>query len=423
MKEDFLHYLWKQELFEKKLKSVYDDSVEIISTGIHNTDSGPDFLNARIKINNTLWAGNVEIHTVSDNWEKHKHHKDPAYNNVILHVVGSYIKPAIRQNGGQIPTIVLNYDNDMFDRYQQMVDNEQKIACEDNISSVDEATIKMWLESLCIERLEEKTEYIKNVLNRTNNNWEETFYNMLAKNFGFKTNSLPFEMLAKSIPLKVISKYSNNINQLEALLFGQAGFLNNTIENDYHSSLKKEYIFLKKAHKLTPLDIHLWKFLRLRPSNFPTIRIAQFADLVFKSKHLFSKTLEIKDISELFKLYSCSTSKFWTEHYNFNKPGKKKEKPIGKTALCGLFINTVIPFLFIYGKNRGKPELMEKAINLLNEIPSESNSIINLWNKMGVKCVNSAQSQAIIQLTNKYCINRNCLYCQIGNAIIRNETK
>lgn len=421
MKEDFLHYIWKHELFDKKLIADTHEKIEVLSTGQHNLDAGPDFINARIKINDTIWAGNIEIHTDSANWNNHKHQLDPAYNNVILHVVKQSGKKCYRQNGEIVPTAELKYNSSLYKNYIDIISSSEKIPCHNDLNLTDGFIVKLWLDSLCIDRIESKTQQIEQILHYTNNSWEETFYIILARNFGFKTNALPFELLAKSIPLKMLAKYSSNLLQLEALLFGQAGFLEEDSQSEYHRDLKKEYTYLKKIHNLNPIEKHLWKFLRLRPSNFPTIRIAQFASLVNKSKHLFSKTLEANNIKELTELFACYTSNFWENHYTFNKVSPKKVKNLGKLATNGIFINTVVPFIFIYGKNRLKPELKDKALNILNQLPAEKNSIIKKWKEIGLEAKNAAESQALIHLTINYCISKNCLYCQIGNDIIRKK--
>jgi hypothetical protein len=421
MNEEFLHYVWKQELFKKEATADTGEKVEIISPGLHNKDAGPDFLNARIKINDTIWAGNVEIHSDASSWDKHGHSANPAYNNVILHVVEKQDYITKNFAGRRIPTIALEFDLTLYKNYAELLKGDKPVPCNHSIQQVNGFVIKMWLDSLIIERLEDKTEYIKSVLENTNNSWEDTFYIILAKNFGFKINSLPFELLAKSIPLKILSKYRQNIHQLEALLFGQAGFLEANCSDEYFITLKKEYDYLKKAHQLKSIENSLWKFLRLRPSNFPTIRIAQFAYLVNKSQHLFSKTIEAKNTKELFDLFSCGISEYWKIHYNFGKPSKKTERNFGKASLLNLFINTVIPFLFLYGKLRGIISMQEKAISFLEQFPAEKNHIIESWSEIGLSVENALQGQALLQLTNKYCSLKNCLYCQIGNEIIRKQ--
>lgn len=421
MKEEFLHFIWKQELFEKQLIADTGEEIEVISTGMHNHDSGPDFINARIKINNTIWAGNIEIHTRSENWKQHKHHIDPAYNNVILHIVASKGAKCFRQNGEQLPTAELQYRPELYLNFQDILKSSDKIPCAKDLKLVDVFTVKIWFDSLCIDRIESKTNHIRDALSGTNNNWEEAFFHILSKSFGFKTNSLPFELLAKSIPIRILVKYSSNIYQLEALLFGQAGFLYNDFDCEYHLRLRKEYSYLKKIHKLSPIEQHLWKFLRLRPSNFPTVRIAQFAALINKSKHLLSKIIETENINDLRALFDCRASEYWNEHYNFGSKTTKKEKKLGKAAIDGILINTIIPFVFYYGKNRMRHELIDRALTLLSKIPAEVNSIIRKWRDLDIIAKNAAESQALIQLTNNYCNSKNCLYCQLGNEIIRKK--
>lgn len=423
MKEEFLHYIWSQELYKKQHLASTGEQIDILSPGEKNTDSGPDFENARIKIDNTIWAGNVEIHTDSSNWTKHKHHLDPAYDNVILHVVGQSTKKACRTNGEVIPTIELQYDKKIYDTFLQLVGNKNQILCEKDIHIPDKIILSFWLNALCIERLEAKSQLIRSIHHQSGNNWEETFYIVLARSFGFNTNSLPFEMLAKSLPLKLLLKHRENLKILEALLQGQAGFLDSELEDDYFNQLKKEYIYFRKAYKLTPIQKHLWKFLRLRPVNFPSVRIAQFADLIFHTDHLFSKTIDSKGIDELATIYNCKATHYWDNHYTFGKETVKKEKKLGVSALQTILINTVIPFLFIYGKQRNKKELEDKAMQFLEELPAEKNMIIRNWDRIGVTSDNAMQSQALIQLTKNYCNLKNCLFCQLGNAIIREKIK
>jgi hypothetical protein len=424
MKEEFLHYIWSQELYKKHYQASTGEQIDILSPGVKNTDSGPDFENARIKIDNTIWAGNVEIHTDSSNWTKHKHHLDPAYDNVILHAVGQLTKEACRTNGEIIPTIEIYYDEKIYQTFLQLVGNKNRVPCEEDIYTPDKIILSFWLSTLCIERLETKSELIRSIYHQSGNNWEETFYIVLAKSFGFNTNSLPFEMLAKSLPLKLLLKHRENIQILEALLQGQAGFLDSgPDEDDYFNQLKKEYTYFKKAYKLTPIQKHLWKFLRLRPVNFPTVRIAQFANLIFNTDHLFSRTLDSSGIDELTTIFTCKATPYWDNHYTFEKETVKKEKKLGTSALQTILINTVIPFLFIYGKQRNKKELEDKAMQFLEELPAEKNRITKNWERIGVIPESAMQSQALIQLTKNYCNVKNCLFCQLGNAIIREKIK
>ncbi len=420
MTEAFLQHIWKYHLFDKKkLIASTGEKIEILNIGQLNTDAGPDFFNAKIKIDNTVWAGNIEIHINSSDWIKHSHNTNKAYDNVILHVVYNNDMQITRSTGEPIPTIELKFNKKLFDNYQDLIQNEQWISCENEINNIDGFIIDFWLNSLLIERLENKSEYILKNLNQNNNNWEETFYQQLAKNFGIKINQQPFEQLTKSLPLKYLSKHKNNLFQIEAFLFGQAGFLETNVDgDDYYSELKKEYLFLKNKFKLKPIEKHLWKFLRLRPYNFPTIRIAQFATLIYKSSGLFSKIIECDDLIEIKKYFSVSTSEYWDTHYVFNKTSKKKTKKTGDVFINSLIINTIIPFLFVYSKSKDNDIYKVRALKFLEKLSPEKNSIINNWKVLGMPVPNAFYSQALIQLKNEYCDKKKCLYCQIGNRII-----
>lgn len=420
MKEEFLHYIWKYELYRSNsLKNQNQEKVEILNQGTHNSDSGPDFFNAKIKINKTVWAGNIEIHVNSSDWYLHNHHKDKAYDNVIMQVVYNHDKEIIRTNGQLIPTFELRFDKDLLNNYEALINNESWIPCQNDIGKVDSFTIQNWLEKLAIERLEDKAEAINKFLEQTNNSWETAFYYQLARNFGFNLNSDPFELLAKSLPLGYLAKHKDNLFQIEVLLLGQAGFLNNESGDEYYESLKKEYRYLQKKFKIEPIEKHLWKFLRSRPGNFPTVRIAQFAKLIYSSTSLFSKILEASTINDLYALFIVKPSDYWLNHYILNKESIKKLKPIGKSAVDIILINTVIPFLFIYGKAKGLPDLQERAISLLGNLKPEKNAIIIKWGELGLKAASAFETQALIQLKNKYCNSKNCLNCQAGNYIIR----
>jgi hypothetical protein len=420
MKEEFLHYVWKYKLYKNtSLKNQNNDKVEVLNQGTHNSDSGPDFFNAKIKINETIWAGNVEIHINSSDWYAHNHHKNKAYDNVILQIVFNHDKDVFRTNGESIPTMEIKFDQELLNNYKTLIKRETWIPCQNEIKNIDPFILQNWLEKLSIERLEEKAERINRILEQTNNSWENAFYIQLARNFGFKLNSDPFELLAKSLPLTYLAKHKDNLFQIEALLFGQAGFLDNDSGDEYYLSLKKEYVYLQNKFKLNPIEKHLWMFLRSRPGNFPTVRIAQFAKLIYSSSSLFSKLLEIKTIKDCYELLIVDPSDYWENHYILNKESIKKSKAIGKSAVDILLINTIIPFLFIYGKEKGLPELQERSIKLLENIKPEKNAIIQKWNDLGVKAENSFKTQSLVQLKNKYCDRKKCLYCQIGNYIIR----
>jgi len=419
MKEEFLHYIWKYKLYQnKKLQTHTGEPVEIINHGIHNFDSGPDFFNAKIRIGDTIWVGNVEMHIKSSDWNLHNHNTDKAYDNVILQVVVNHDVNVLRTNGQEIPTLQIKFNNDLLNNYQSLIKKDTWAACEDYLDSVDRFKLNVWLEKLTIERLEQKSDRINNILAQVNNSWETAFYYQLARNFGFKLNSDPFELLAKSLALNTISKHKDNLFQIEALLFGQAGFLDEIDGDEYYLNLQKEYLYLQRKFNIKSIEKHLWKFLRSRPRNFPTIRIAQFAKLVYESKSMFSKILEIDKIEALYDLFIVKPSEYWDTHYIFNKTSIIKSKSLGKSAVEIILINTVIPFLFVYGKAKGQYRYQEKAIDLLENIKAEKNSIISNWDNLGIKSKSAFDTQALIQLKNNYCNQKKCLNCQIGNAII-----
>jgi len=420
MTEEFLQYVWKYSLFKNyNLIADTGEKIDILNSGYTNTNAGPDFMNAAIKIDGTKWAGNVEIHINSSDWNKHNHNYDKAYDNVILHAVMINDQVTKRTNGETIPTIELNFDKSLYNIYSQLISSELWIPCQNELNKIDEFTLNYWLNVLLIARLELKVRAIYNTLKATNNDWEETFYIHLARNFGLNVNSLPFEILAKSLPFKYLLRHKNSITQIEALLFGQAGFLNNSFpEDNYCKKLKSEYNFLRNKFRLNPMDHHMWKFLRLRPRNFPTIRLAQFAALIYNSNRLFSKVIEGESIEQLRKYFNVETSEYWNNHFIFGKESNKEVKSIGDSAFNIIVINTIIPFLFAFGKYKGKEELKERTIGFYTEIPAEDNSITRKWGKLGIISKCAFYSQALIQLKNQYCSHKDCLNCLIGNKII-----
>ncbi len=420
MQEALLHYIWKNTLFERK--EYLSDSAEkivIVDPGVHNQNSGPDFTNAKIRINGTTWAGNVEIHLKSSDWNSHKHHTNPAYDNVILHVAQNIDSDCYNSSKRKIPCISLIPDQRIINRYSQLVDSEELISCHTSLIKLNRSIISFWLSALAIERLQMKTDTIKDLLKLTRNSWEEAFYVIIFKSFGFNVNSLPFEMLAKCTQQSVLAKICDNLLQIEALLFGQAGFLNDNSPDDYHQMLKNEYAFLKRKFQLKPIDKHLWKFLRLRPSNFPTIRMAQLCSLIHNSRSLFSNTLNCINPKQIYSLYSCKVSNYWKKHYTFGKESPYRSKCLGENSIDSLIINTIVPFMFVYGEQKNNEELKTSAVNLLEQVHSENNKITRMWDRLNIKCRHAADSQALLQLTNFYCEQKHCLECQIGNLILR----
>lgn len=422
MKEEFLQFVWKYGLFSKAGLATTDGRLlEIISAGQANSDSGPDFFNARIRIGETIWAGNIEVHQKSSHWDLHHHHADAAYDNVILHVVEQQDKPVVVKNH-ELPTLEIRYPEEILQNFEQLLRSEKWIPCQEKLPDHDPFVLRFWFSALMTERLQEKTGDILKILEQNHNNWNETFYQLLARNFGMKTNALPFEMLAKSLPLHILSKHKNDLFQIEALLFGQAGLLNETLlGDDYFLSLRNEYGYLYKKYNLSGIGAHLWKFMRLRPVNFPTIRIAQLAALVHQSSALFSQILETEKMEELHKLFTVSASEYWNNHYRFNKiSGENKIKTLGETAFDNLVINTIVPLLFVWGDQHLKQAMKDKALAWLEKLAPESNQIVRKWAELGVESLSAFESQALLQLKNKYCDHKKCLNCQLGAKIISN---
>ena len=419
MTEEFLTYIWKYGLFDRtSLQSDTGEKVEVIALGEHNSDAGPDFVNAKVRIGNTLWAGNVEIHLNASDWEKHHHQYDKAYDNVILHVVLKADQQTKRTNATIIPTVELTFEKQLYSNYVHLIGNKAWIPCQKNIARINTLFLHSWLSSLLVERLESKTKAIDRLLEQYKNHWEEVCYIQLARSFGFHLNAEPFERVARSLPLNTLAHHKNNLFQLEALLFGQAGFLEREHGDEYGLRLKREYDHLRNKYNCKPVDVHLWKFMRLRPVNFPTVRIAQFAALVNTSSGLFRKILETENLKSLIKLFSIRPSAYWESHYKFGKLSARKKKSLGQDASAAILINTVIPLIFLYGHKRGDEILKARSIEFLSQLPAEKNAVITRWEKSGVRAVSALDSQALLQLRSNYCQKKQCLRCRVGSMII-----
>jgi hypothetical protein len=419
MKESILHYVWQNKLFTAhNLFTTDGESVEIIDVGKYNTDAGPDFFNAKVKIADTIWAGNIEIHTYSTDWIKHNHHSDKAYDSVILHVVQQADGDVFRIDGDKIPQLKLVYPKQIETNYEQLISDQKWIPCADKISLVPEIFIQSWKNALLTERLEQKIHAIELLLADNNQHWEEAFYIILARNFGFGTNSQAFECLAKSLPISVLGKHKDNLFQLEALLFGTAGLLEDETIDEYALKLKQEYNFLRSKFALNPIAASQWKLLRLRPDNFPHIRIAQFAALIHSSCKLFSKIVENPDVDFIRSLFLCEPSSYWKTHFLFATESTTRTKKLGKSSVNGILINTVVPFLFYYASQKRNDDLKDLAIQMLEKIPSERNSIITAWQTIGIKSESAYDSQALLQLKKQYCDEKKCLRCRIGHKVL-----
>lgn len=428
MTEAFLHYVWQYQYFSKTALVTTDgEEISIFHPGYRNQHAGPDFFNAKIKIGTIEWVGNVEIHIHASAWADHSHALDRAYDNVILHVVWKADKKIVRHDGSLLPALELKNrvaDGLLLD-YKKLLHSPGKIPCAPAFASVSSLTKLSMMDKALMQRLESKASIVEALLKRNNNDWEETAYQMLCRNFGFKVNADPFEQLALSLPYKVIRKHAADLKQVEAMLFGQAGFLEDEHSNDaYYHLLKREYNLL--ARKFNLLDKRLnksqWKFLRLRPANFPSMRLAQLAKLLSCQNNIFSRIIEAPGYLELLNIFSVIQSAYWQNHYQFFKPVAQHVAPLGQMSISNILINTVVPLMVAYGKIKDHQLFIDRAVDILQHIAAEENAIVKNWNLLGVKSKSAGDSQALIELHNHFCLKRRCLDCNIGFSILQHAT-
>lgn len=421
--EDFLHYVWQFKSFDHgDLRTADGQSLKIIHPGLLNKDAGPDFSQAKIQIAETVWAGNIEIHLKSSDWLRHHHQNDKAYENVILHVVYEHDVEINRMDGSVLPVLILQnrIAKELMAKYENLFLTLTDFPCAAQIGSVDRLVVDSFLSRTLIERFEQKTKMLFKSLEESRGNWDEVFYQFIARNFGFKVNALPFEFLAKAIPSSIFGKHKDNALQVEALVFGAAGFLGHQFEEAYPGKLKAEFLFLQKKYHIKPIEISNWKFMRMRPQNFPTLRLAQFAALISKSNHLFSKIIAIEDVNELSRLFeNLPVHPYWTEHYHFHKKAAGVNTQIGKKSVENILLNTVALFLFAYGKYIGMQAHIDRAIRLLESLPAEKNAITEKFTEAGVSIEKAFASQAVLQLKKQYCDQKKCLWCGIGISILK----
>lgn len=415
MPELLLHYIWLSKAFMLYPQYTTDGKlVEVIDVGKHNMDAGPDFFNAKIRIDGILFAGNVEIHVHSSDWYKHGHEKDKAYDNIILHIVRKADKKVYNTDGESIAQCELKYP----DSEKQLLDflNHKQDVCAATLHNNPQLLTENWKETLLSIRLQQKVDAINELLAITQNNWEQAFYITLAHNFGFHTNGVAFELLARETPITFLRKHRDHLFQLEAMLFGQSGLLTKeTAQTDYAKKLLKEYEFLRYKFTLNPIDGSIWKMARMRPQNFPHIRIAQFAKLLNEREFLSSAIMEKTDINELRDLFAVTASEYWDNHYTFAETDiEVEQKQIGKSAIDILLINTVVPYMYAYGVMYGKKYLCERAKEILCKLPAENNHIVANWRTLGMKIRSAADSQAFLHLTNNYCQDNRCMSCEVG---------
>ncbi|HSQ43977.1 MAG TPA: DUF2851 family protein [Ginsengibacter sp.] len=421
MKEDLLQYIWQFQHFNNsELVTSLGEPIQVIKTGTYNTNQGADFIDAKIKIGKTLWAGNVELHVNSSDWNVHHHSADSNFNNVILHVVWNNNTVIKDGHGNNLASLELKnrVPKLLLEKYRMLMDSPRFIPCENQLQEINELTLSNWKQRLVAERLIEKSKNTLAILNQTNFHWEETFWWLIAANFGIKVNSDLFQKIAKSIPVAILAKHKNRIQQVEALLFGVAGLLKSEFIEKYPLMLKKEFSFYQKKYNLKVIDGEI-SFLRMRPANFPTIRLAQLAMLIHESEHLFSKIKDEASLKEVKKMLNVSANDYWHYHYIFDEASGYKVKAIGKQMIDNIIINTIIPALFAYGLHHNEQEYKDKAIRWLEEVSAEKNNITTGFENLNFSNKNALDSQALIQLKNEYCNKKLCLHCAIGNALLK----
>ena len=420
MKEELLHAAWQFGLFDKtNLITDEGEEVEILHPGLYNKNSGPDFFNGRIRLDGVLLAGNIEIHVKSDDWYSHGHQHDSAYENVILHLVWDKGKQ-IRCGKRIIPTISLKDKvwPSAIENFNELMASLERISCEKRIHTVPDSMVRMWLARMTAERLEHKAENARRLVSDLKYSPEQAFFILLAGNFGFHVNREPFEELAKGLDVKLFSKHKSSQFQIEALLFGRAGLLQRDFSDTYASELQKEFSFLRLKYNVPSMNPASWKFGRTRPANFPTIRLAQLAALIYKSKFLMSAILEIESTAALRQLFLTEVSTYWQTHYDFDKPAKKTGKNLSDSSIDLLLVNTVAPFLFFSGMRTGDEHLKEKALSVLESVKPENNHITAIWRDVGFSAKCAADSQGMIHLFRMYCMQKLCLNCSIGNKLL-----
>ena len=422
--EELLQFLWEQRLYDARGLCTTDDRVvEVITPGRIQRNSGPDLEGAQVRIDGQLWAGNVEVHLRSSEWDVHGHQYDPAYTNVVLHVVHQHDQEVRTLAGQVLPTVELRHrlHDTSIGLHLELMRSRAQVPCAHLLHSVDPLRIGPWLERLLIERLERKTMEVEALYRSLGNDAAATVHHMLARAFGMKVNADPFGMLAHAAPLRVLLKYRDDALRTEALLFGQAGLLCTDMVDEYPRQLQQEHAHLARLHGLRPAPLAAWKFARMRPVNFPTLRIAQFAQLIMRCDGHFAALLEEDRLEALRAHLAVEASTYWTTHYRFDAPSAAQVKRMGDTAVDHVIINAVVPALFALGRLQGSDAFRERAVRLLEQLPAERNKLLEGWACLGLKADTAARGQALIELRNVYCTPKRCLSCGIGNQLLRSS--
>ena len=432
--EQLLHYTWKHKLYPLKELTTNDGQrVEIIDPGLHNRNAGPDFFNAKIRIGSTMWVGNVEIHDKSSDWYQHGHDKDSRYDNVVLHVAAELDTEVMKSNGEYIPQLQLSVPDDVLQHYDELQRTDEYPPCYKVIPDLSALIIHSWMAALQTERLEQKTEAIRKRAELCNGSWEDAYFVTLARNYGFGINGEVFEQWAYNIPLNAVAHHRDDLFQIEAIFMGQAGLLEldsipeyyqkDALNDGYFAKLRNEYQYLAHKFSMKPIDFKLWRFLRLRPQNFPHIRISQLANLYYQQKAGLSQLIECETLDELKNVLKSQVTPYWETHYTFGSTSPKNEKHLSYGSINLLMINTAIPMLFAYGRHTTKEVLCDRAFDFLEQLKAENNHIIRMWQQVGLPVKTAGDSQALIQLKKEYCDKKECLHCRFGYEYLRRKEK
>ncbi len=427
MREDLLHFIWKYKKIQLEgLNTTKGEKLLIESVGEHNHNSGPDFFNSKIRVGEQLWAGNVEIHIKASDWYVHNHEQDKNYDNVILHIVWENDITVFRIDGSEIPTLELKnvISKSVLESYKNLfnVKSNSFINCEKDISVIDEFLFSNWLDRLYIERLERKSTTVLKMLKESNNNWEQVLFTMLMKNFGSIVNGESFLTIANAIDYDIFKKNCNNALKTESILYGMAGLLDEEkVKDSYYIGLKNEFSFLKNKYSLENDRVEKVAFFRLRPSNFPTIRLSQISSLYIKHQTLFSKLMQTKSLNDIYDIFNVKASNYWDNHYTFGKISKDSSKKLTKSFINLIVINTIIPLRFCYSQHLGKDEI-SIIIDIVSSLQQEKNSIVDNFKNVKVSINTAKDSQAIVQLYNEYCSKNKCLQCVVGNSLLNRNT-
>lgn len=421
-KEDLLQFIWQHKLLKPlPLISQSGKEIQILKPGELNKDSGPDFFNARIKINDLILAGNIEVHINTGDWLLHNHQQDNTYDNLILHVVYNHNKELQQNKDNNVEVLEIKslIPENLIESYSHLISSRKTLACDAQLAGVNDLKFSAWMDRMYIERLEHKVKWIGELFENLEGNYSETFYNVLTRNFGFKVNAAPFELLAKQLPLTVLLKHSDNLLQIESLLFGMSGFLEEQYSEKYILKLQNEFEYLRTKYKLVPLKKELFKFSRLRPANFPTLRLSQLAKLLHSNTALFHSPQQFDSYHKIEESFNIASEGYWKNHYHFEGNQTENDLSMGKDSVSNIVINTFAPFFFFYFKKTGLPRFEQLPMELLEKCEFEKNTKTKLYMAKKHVLKNASNSQALINLHDNYCTQRKCLNCGIAAAILK----